>query len=96
MTKADIARVVQEKASLTMKEATDAVELVLATLKETLAERETVKLSGFGTFLIKKRGKRKGRNLKTGEEIPVKARWGVTFKASEQVKVMVNNEQGGT
>jgi len=66
MTKADIARAVQEKASLTMKEATDAVELVIATLKETLAEGETVKFSGFGTFLVRKRGERKGRNLKTG------------------------------
>jgi len=95
MTKADIARAVHEKVSLTMKEATNAVELVIATLKETLAEGETVKFSGFGTFLVRKRGERKGRNLKTGEEIPVKARWMVMFKASEQVKVMVNNEQGG-
>jgi len=92
MIKADIARAVQEKASLTVKEATDAVELVIATLKETMAEGETVKFSGFGTFLVKKRGERKGRDLKTGEEIPVKARWAVTFKASEQVKVMVNDE----
>ena len=60
MIKADIARAVQGKASLTVKEATDAVELVLATLKETLAEGETVKLSGFGTFLVKKRGEKKG------------------------------------
>jgi len=86
MIKADIARAVQEKASLTMKEATDAVELVIATLKETLAEGETVKFSGFGTFLVRKRAERKGRDLKTGEEIPVKARWVVKFKASEQVK----------
>ena len=50
MIKADITRTVQEKASLTMKEATDAVELVLNTLKETLAERETVKLSGYVGF----------------------------------------------
>jgi len=82
MTKADIARAVQEQASFTM------VELVIATLKETLAEGETVKFSGFGTFLIRKRGERKGRNLKTGEEIPVKARWVVTFKTSEQVKTI--------
>jgi len=47
MTKADIARAVQERASLTMKEATDAVELVIATLKETLAEGETVKVLWF-------------------------------------------------
>jgi integration host factor subunit alpha len=92
MIKADIARAVQEKASLTMKEATDAVELVIATLKETLAEGETVKFSGFGTFLVKKRGERKGRDLKTGEEIPVKAKWVVTFKPGNQFKVMVNDE----
>ena len=91
MIKADIARTVQEKASLTMKEATDAVELVLATLKETLTEWEIVKLSGFGTFLVKKRGEKKGRNLKTGEEIPVKAQWVVKFKVSEQVKAVVND-----
>jgi nucleoid DNA-binding protein len=92
MTKADIARAVQEKASLSMKEATDAVELVLAMLKETLAEGETVKFTGFGTFLVRKRAERKGRDLKTGEEILVKARWVVTFKASKQFKVMVNDE----
>jgi DNA-binding protein HU-beta len=48
-------------------------------LKETLAEGETVKLSGLGTFLVKKRAERKGRNLTTGEEIPVKAKWVVKF-----------------
>jgi integration host factor subunit alpha len=92
MTKADIARAVQEKACFTMKEATDAVELVIATLKETLAEGETVKFSGFGTFLVKKRGEKKGRNPKTGEEIPVKAKWVVKFKPGNQFKVMVNDE----
>ena len=95
MTKADIARAVQEQASLTFKDATDAVELVIAMLKETLAEGETVKFSGFGTFLVKKRGERKGRDLKTGEEIPVKAKWVVKFEPSNQFKAMVNDEQGG-
>ncbi|HLC15744.1 MAG TPA: integration host factor subunit alpha [Thermodesulfovibrionia bacterium] len=92
MTKADIARAVQEKASLTVKEATDAVELVLATLKETLAEGETVKFSGFGTFLVKKRAERKGRNLTTGEEIPVQAKWVVKFEPGEQFKAMVDSD----
>jgi integration host factor subunit alpha len=95
MIKSDIVRAVHEKASLTMKEATDAVELVIATLKETLAEGETVKFSGFGTFLVKKHGERKGRDLKTGEEIAFKARWVVTFKPGDQFKSMVENEQGG-
>jgi nucleoid DNA-binding protein len=94
MIKADIAKAVQEKASLTVKEATDAVELVIATLKETLAEGETVKFSGFGTFLVRKRAERKGRDLETGEEIPVKAKWVVKFEPSNKFKVMVNDEQG--
>jgi len=93
MIKADIARAVQEKASLTMKEAADAVELVLATLKETLAEGETVKFSGFGTFLVRKRGERKGRDLKTGKEIPVRSKWVVKFEPSVQFKVMVDSDK---
>ena len=64
-------------------------------LKETLAEGETVKFSGFGTFLVKKRGERKGRNLVTGEEVPVKSKWVVKFEPSNQFKAMVNDEQGG-
>ena len=92
VTKVDLVNAVREKMNLLAKDAYEAVELVLSTLKETLGERETVKLSGFGTFLVKKRGERKGRNLKTGEEIPVKPRWGVTFKPADQLKHMVNNE----
>ena len=92
MTKVDLVNAVKEDVNLLAKDAAEAVELVLSTLKETLGERETVKLSGFGTFLVRKRGERKGRNLKTGEEILVKPRWGVTFKASVELKHMVDNE----
>lgn len=90
--KIDLTNAVRDKVNLSAKEAGEAVELILSTLKETLGGRETVKLSGFGTFLVKKRGERKGRDLKTGEEIPVKPRWGVTFKASDQLKQMVNGQ----
>ena len=92
MTKVDLVNAVKEDVNLLAKDAAEAVELVLSTLKETLGERETVKLSGFGTFLVRKRGERKGRNLKTGEEIPVKPRWGVTFKPGDQLKQMVNGQ----
>jgi len=93
MIKFDLAKVVQEQTSLSLKEASDAVELILNTMKETLSEGETIKLSGFGTFLVRKRADRKGRNLKTGEEIPVHARWVVTFKPSDQFKEMVDDER---
>ena len=92
MTKVDLVNAVKEDVNLLAKDAAEAVELVLSTLKETLGERETVKLSGFGTFLVRKRGERKGRNLKTGEEIPVKPRWAVTFKPADQLKYIVDNE----
>ena len=92
MIKNDLANAVRQELRLSPQDAHEAVELVLSTLKETLGERETVKLSGFGTFLVRKRSERKGRNLKTGEEIPVKPRWVVTFKPADQLKYMVDNE----
>ena len=93
MIKNDLANAVRQELRLSPQDAHEAVELVLSTLKETLGERETVKLSGFGTFLVRKRSERKGRNLKTGEEISVNPRWVVTFKPADQLKYMVDNEQ---
>ncbi|HLC15961.1 MAG TPA: HU family DNA-binding protein [Thermodesulfovibrionia bacterium] len=95
MTKVDIARAVSNQAQLSLKEAADAVELIISMLKETLAQGEIIKFSGFGTFIVKKRAERKGRNLKTGEEIPVQAKWAVKFEPSVQFKAMVDSESGG-
>jgi len=95
MIKYDLVRGVQEKAGLSHTEATKAVDQAISIMKETLADGETVKLTGFGTFLVRKRAERKGRNLTTGEEIPVQAKWKVTFKACDDLKAMVNNDKGG-
>jgi integration host factor subunit alpha len=92
MVKYDLARAVQEKAELSLAEATLTVEQVISILKETLADGETLKLSGFGTFMVRKRAERKGRNLATGQEIPVEAKWVVKFEPSVQLKAMVNGE----
>jgi integration host factor subunit alpha len=89
MTKADIANEVYEKIGLSKKEAADIVELVIETLKSSLSEGQTVKIAGFGTFIVRKKGARKGRNLKTGEEIPISPRKVVTFRPSLQFKAMV-------
>ena len=67
------------------------VELLIDTLKENLADGKTLKIHGFGTFLVRKKGARIGRNLKTGEEIPIAPRKVVTFKPSQQLKAMVEN-----
>jgi integration host factor subunit alpha len=91
MTKADIAKELYERNYkwLSRNESSDMVELLIDTLKETLADGKTVKIANFGTFIVRKKGARKGRNLKTGEEIPIAPRKVVAFKASNQFKAMV-------
>ncbi len=92
MTKADMAQVIHERNGLSRAESAEMVELVIETLKANLAEGKTVKVAGFGTFIVRKKGERKGRNLKTGEEIAISPRRVVTFKASQQLKAMVENQ----
>ena len=91
MTKADIAKELYERNYkwLSRNEASDMVELLIDTLKEHLAEGETVKIAGFGTFTVRKKGERMGRNPRTREEVPISPRKVVTFKANSQLKAVV-------
>jgi integration host factor subunit alpha len=91
MTKADIAKELYERNYkwLSRNEVSDMVELLVDSLRENLAEGKMIKIPGFGTFIVRKKGERKGRNIKTGEEIPIAPRRVVTFKASQQLKTMV-------
>ncbi len=89
MTKADIVDRLCERVGLPKNEATEIVELLFRTLKNVLSEGESVKITGFGTFLVRKKGTRKGRNPQTGEEIQIKQRRVVTFKPSQQFKALV-------
>lgn len=82
MTKADIVSLVFEKIGLPKQEAEEMVELILDTIKQTLKEGETVKLSGFGNFIVRKKNARKGRNPKTGQEIEITSRKVVSFRPS--------------
>jgi len=77
------------KVIATKKEAAMAVEIILGTIKQTLKKRDKVFLSGFGTFQAVKRKARKGRNPKTGEEIKIKSRHLVKFKAGKAFKEAV-------
>jgi len=90
MTKADIVSEVYEKVGLSKKEATDIVETVLDTIKDTLKSGETVKIAGFGNFVIRDKGARKGRNPKTGDNIEITPRRVVTFKPSMIFKEFVD------
>lgn len=74
------------KATCTKKEAADAVDAVLAAIKKSLKKGDAVTLVGFGTFDVKKRKARKGRNPQTGKEIKIAAKKVPVFKAGKGLK----------
>ena len=74
------------KATLTKKEAAEAIEIFLSIIKKTLKKRDKVFISGFGTFSIVKRKARKGRNPKTGEAIKIAAKFTPKFKPARNLK----------
>ena len=88
MKKADLVNEVA-KATLIKKEAAEAMEIFLDTIKKTLKKREKVYLSGLGTFSIVKRKARKGRNPKTGEAVKIAAKFMPRFKPARAFKEAV-------
>jgi integration host factor subunit alpha len=90
MTRADIVDRIYEKVGLSKKEAQEIIEIIIDTITETLKEGETVKITGFGTFTVRKKAPRKGRNPKTGEEVEISARRVVSFRPSNILKEKVN------
>ncbi len=92
MTKADIVEHIYERVGFSKKESAELVEKVFQTIKETLAEGEKVKISGFGNFVVRPKNARKGRNPQTGQEILLEARRVLTFKPSLVLKNVLNDE----
>ena len=90
MNKVQLVASVAEKAGLNKKDAEKAVAAVLDTVVEAVAKEEAVRLVGFGTFEVKERGARTGRNPKTGETIEVPASKHLTFSASKALKDQLN------
>lgn len=91
MRKADIANEVFEKVGISKKESADVLEIILNAIKDVLKKGETVKIAGFGNFVVRQKRARKGRNPKTGEEIGITPRRVVTFRPSQVFKKFVNN-----
>ncbi|MGW8179556.1 MAG: integration host factor subunit alpha, partial [bacterium] len=75
------------------KEAQDVIELILNTMKETFVQGESIKISGFGTFNVRSKASRKGRNPKTGTEIEITPRKVVTFRPSNQLKEFIEGKK---
>ena len=90
MTKADLAAKIHANTGLTKGEAFAYLETILETIKKTLETAETVKITGFGSFIVKKKNCRKGRNTQTGEQITITARKVLTFKLSTLLRQAVN------
>ncbi|MDR2881011.1 MAG: integration host factor subunit alpha [Azoarcus sp.] len=96
LTKADLADLLFEQVGLNKREAKDMVESFFETIRTSLEQGESVKLSGFGNFMLRDKPQRPGRNPKTGEEIPISARRVVTFHSSQKLKdaveVVINGD----
>jgi integration host factor subunit alpha len=75
------------------KEAADLVDLIFELMKETLGRGETIKISGFGNFVLRDKRERQGRNPQTGEPITISARRVLTFKPSQLLKQALNDDQ---
>ncbi len=91
MTKADIIEAVYDQIGFSKKEAAEVVELVFETMKDTLADGEKIKISGFGNFVVRPKRARTGRNPQTGEQITISARRVLTFKPSQVLKDSLND-----
>jgi integration host factor subunit alpha len=92
MTKEDLVEKIFEKIGLSKKEAQEIIEVLFDTMKQTFIEGESVKLPGFGTFNIRQKMSRRGRNPKTGEELEITPRRVITFRASNQLKSVMEKK----
>ncbi len=86
LTRADIAESLHRSVGLSRAESTVLVESILRHMCEALAEGESVKISGFGSFLLRDKAARMGRNPKTGTPVPIPPRRVLTFRASQNLR----------
>jgi integration host factor subunit beta len=93
MTKAELVEDVARAAELTKKDAERLVEIVFESIIETLNHGEKIELRGFGSFRVRERGARRGRNPKTGEPVNIPAKRVPYFKPRKELKELINEER---
>jgi integration host factor subunit alpha len=86
LTRAEIAEAINRRLGLSRSESLNMVESILQLMSDSLADGENLKISGFGTFLLRDKAQRIGRNPKTGVEVPITPRRVLTFRASQMLK----------
>ncbi len=90
LTRADLAETLHQEIGLSRAACADLVEAILRHMCEALSKGENVKISGFGTFVLRDKNQRIGRNPKTGEEVPILPRQVLVFKPSNVLKSKIN------
>src|SRR5271154_1456879 len=93
VTRADLSEIVYQKVGLSRTESAELVQSVLDEICDAAARGETVKLSGFGSFVVRSKGERVGRNPKTGVEVPILPRRVMVFKPSNVLKAKINGRE---
>jgi integration host factor subunit beta len=96
MTKAELVEDVARAAELTKKDAERLVEIVFESIIDTLNQGEKIELRGFGSFRVRERGARRGRNPKTGDPVDIPAKRVPYFKPGKELKELINEEPGGS
>ncbi len=86
LTRADLAESLHQEVGLSRSDSADVVEQILVEMCDALSRGENVKISGFGTFVLRDKGERIGRNPKTGVEVPIAPRRVLTFRASQTMR----------
>ena len=86
VTKMELTNILFDELGLNKREAKEFVELFFEEIRTALESGDSVKFSGFGSFSVRDKPQRPGRNPRTGEEVPVSARRVVTYKASQKIK----------
>ncbi len=92
MTKADLVERVANEADMTKKDAEQLVEIIFDTIISTLNKGEKIELRGFGSFRLRERNSRKGRNPKTGESVEIPAKRVAYFKPGKELKEVINQD----
>jgi len=93
ITRAQLSAAVYQEVGLSRNESAELLELVLTQVSDALSRGETVKISSFGTFSIRQKGQRIGRNPKTGEEVPILPRKVLVFRPSQVLKIRINEKR---
>jgi len=93
VTRADLSEAVYQEVGLSRNESADLVEAVLDEISQNLVKGENVKISSFGSFIVRSKDGRIGRNPKTGEEVPIEPRRVLVFRPSQVLKTRVSSRR---